>query len=53
MTVKIDGARLKIPEVVRVARPAANGALREGGAPPGGARTDRRDPRLYRPDLDA
>ena len=34
MTVKIDGARLKIPQVVRVARPAANGRFEKAALHP-------------------
>ncbi len=49
MTVKVDGARLKIRDVVRVARPDGEGTFREGGSRPGGPRADRRDAGLYRP----
>jgi histidine ammonia-lyase len=34
MTVKIDGARLKIPQVVRVARPGANGRFEKAALHP-------------------
>ena len=53
MTVKVDGAKLKIRDVVRVARGEARAAYEQAALDPAGARADRGDPGLYRPDLDA
>ena len=50
MTVKIDGAKLKIRDVVRVARPGAGGRSEKAALDAAGPRPDRGDPRLYRPD---
>ena len=53
MTVKIDGAKLKIRDVVRVARPGPAGRFEKAALHPAAREQDRGDAGLYRSALDA